>query len=146
MLMEEREYMFAECQSFVKYCLDTLEVLLYEIQWAMCYHYLYSNNWRNWEEGKMNDSRTSNNSKAVLLLKPNHFWLPRLRYFSSNLTNNIMKGSKIFKKSSNVESNVSLIITKNSMDLKDHMNLASYFNLKIFYFLYVWISFNSTWV
>lgn len=48
-----------------------------------------------------------------------------------------MKGSKIFKKSSNVESNVSLIITKNSMDLKDHMNLASYFNLKIVYFLYV---------
>lgn len=32
MLMEEREYMFAECQSVVKYCLDTLEVLLYEIQ------------------------------------------------------------------------------------------------------------------
>lgn len=42
--MEEREYMFAECQSFVKCCLDTLEVLLYEIQSARCYHYLYSNN------------------------------------------------------------------------------------------------------
>ena len=25
------------------------------------------------QESKINDSRTSNNSKAVLLLKPNHF-------------------------------------------------------------------------
>ena len=32
--------------------------------------------------GKINDSRTCNNSIAVLLLKPNHFWLPGL-WFSS---------------------------------------------------------------